>query len=1056
MAGSEVTLVMTIDSGAEVNVISEEDWFKLKKEQEAGNLFIYDFEEGSKRKITAYAASTPLQIIGTFSAWIETTEALKPRVFAKFHVVRNGSRSLLGRHTAERMKLLQVGLEVDDVQLKDAPGAGIFPKIPNVVVDFEIDRSVQPTKKAYYHVPAAYTDGARERIKRLLEKGIIERVTRAPRWISGMMAIPKGKLDFRLVVSMIGPNKAILRCYYHLTTPEEIRVKLNGARWFTKLDLESAFHHVEIGEESREMTTFITDTGMYRFTRLVFGVTCAPEIFQMILEQVLEGIKNIVVFIDDILIFSDTKDKLQETTETVLSALTANNLTLNERKCEYMKENIVFLGHEISEKGLNIEGEKVKVIKTFRSPKSGSELKSFLGLASYLSSYIANFADVTAPLWKAAHKKPFEWDEEAEKAFVETKKRIIGCTITQGFFSQTDRTVLYTDASPIALGAVLTQQNADGEERIISFAAKSLTPTEQRYSQVQREALGIVYSVEHFFFYLLGRKFTVRTDAMGVAYIFQRQKDEAKKVIRRAEGWAMRLAAYDFDIEYIKGNYNIADPPSRLYKGEDEAFAEEPAPMEIAQLSPMESDGILTRKEIEEGTAEDQTLQLVLEALETGGWDKVPSKLRAVKHELFTHNGIVVKASAAVLPNKLIGKALKVAHKGHPGSTAMKSILRSRVWWVGMTADIEDYVDACISCTLTSRANPPVPMTRTVLPDAPWDMIAVDYNGPYARFKGLVVLVVVDCYSRHLTVVLMKSTDFTSFKAAMEQLFARNGYPKIMKSDNGPPFNGEEYAKYCEDRGIDRVHSAPLNPQQNGMVERYMQTVNKAIQIAVHEDKDPETALGAAIRAHNAAIHRVTQAAPEELMFARKIRRDLPLVVSARVDSSHQRVQSNDEKHKQHSKALEDAKRGARDTSIRVGDTVVVANAKRAKGDSRFEPTKFRVVAKDRGDLELCTDDGRRLARNVTQVKKIKAKEGEAGSTVPEEPHAAPRDGPQPIDTRESFLMPPQQTSRRRAQRSITEPVRHSGRERRKPKHSDMYVSMLESERIVGNDTCNI
>lgn len=1036
LTGSETQIEMIIDSGAEVNVISEADWLKLKDEYQRDNSFLYDFKAGSDRSIKAYAAPEPLRIIVTFRAWIETTEAQKPRSFAEFHVVKGGGRSLLGRHTAVQMKLLRVGLEVNDVQVKEAPGEGIFPKIPNLQVNFEIDRSVPPVRKAYYHVPAAYTDGARERIEHLLRKGIIERVMRAPRWISGMMAIPKGKYDFRLVLSMIGPNKAILRCFYHLITPEEIRVKLHGARVFTKLDLESAFHHVELGEESREMTTFMTDTGMYRFTRLVFGVTCAPEYFQMIMEKVLEGIHNVVIFIDDILIFSATKQQLQETTNEVLSALARNNLTLNHKKCEYQKQRISFLGHEISEKGLNIEGEKVKVIKTFRSPKSSSELRSFLGLASYLSSYLVNFADLTAPMWKIANTKPFAWTGEAERSFNETKKRIVGCTITQGFFSKTDRTVLYTDASPLALGAVLTQQNEEGEERIISFAAKSLTPTEQRYSQVQREALGIVYGVEHFFFYLLGRRFTVRTDAMGVAYIFKRQKDEAKKVIRRAEGWAMRLAAYDFNIEYVKGNFNIADPPSRLYQGEDEAFNDEPAPMEIAEIKRSDSGEILTPREVAEETIRDETLQKVTAAFSTGDWQNVSNKWKSVKHELEMRDGVLIKGSAAVVPEKLIGKALKIAHKGHPGATAMKSILRSRVWWTGMTRDIEEFVDSCVSCTLTSRANPPVPMIRTALPEMPWDMVAIDYNGPYARFKGIVILVVVDCYSRFLTAALMKSTDFASFKTAMDQIFARNGFPKIMKSDNGPPFNGDEYAKYCADRGIDRVHSTPLYPQQNGMVERYMQVVNKAMQISVHEGSDPEQELSDTIRAHNSATHRVTQAAPEEIMFGRKIRRNLPMMSNARTEIEPTETRRNDSEHKAKSKAREDKKRGARDTAIDVGDTVVIANTKRAKGDPRFAPEKFMVVQKDRGDLQLRAESGRELARNVTQVKKIKGNTESSG-----------RETPPPSKEADLELMPPQQQSRRRNRGGNLEPLRRSERTRVKPKHLDMYVSMLEADR---------
>lgn len=1036
LAGSDTVMTMIIDSGAEVNVISEADWRRLEREWNHEKAFIYDYKEGSSRKLSAYAATSALRVIGTFSAWIETTQAEKPKSFAKFHIVKNGKRSLLGRHTAVAMNLLKIGLDVNEVNLREMETLEPFPKMPDFVVDFAIDHSVAPVRKAYYHVPAAYSTAARNRIKMLLRQGIIERVIKAPKWISGMLAIPKGKLDFRLVLSMIGPNKAILRCYFHLITPEEVRVKLHGAKYFTKLDL-----HKTRGEESREMTTFMTDTGMYRFTRLVFGVTCAPEIFQMAIERVLEGITNVVIFIDDILIFSETEEKLESITEKVLDALADNNLTLNEKKCEYAKEKITFLGHEISEKGLNIEEGKIKAVKAFRSPKSSSELKSFLGLASYLSSYIHNFADITEPMWRIANTKPFEWNDAAEVAFQTTKARIISCTTTQGFFSLDDYTTLYTDASPASLGAVLTQINSHGEERVISFAAKSLTPTERRYPQTQREALAIVWAVEHFYYYLLGRKFTIKTDALGISYIFRRERDEAKKTIRRAEGWAMRLAPYSFDIQHIKGSYNIADPPSRLYLGEDEEFKEDPAPMEIAEIDWAEVDDILSKSEIQKATAEDEILLQLLQALDTNDWPERLNKYRAVKHELTSHNSLIMKGAAVVVPEKLIGKALRASHIGHPGCTAMKSILRARVWWIGMTADIEAHVDACLSCTLTSRANKPVPMTRTALPDVPWDMVAIDYNGPYARFGGLMIMVMVDCYSRYLTAALVKSTDFASLRKVLEEIFARNGFPKVMKSDNGPPFNGAEYAAYCEARNIDCVHSTPLYPQQNGMVERYMQTINKAMQIAVHEGSNPESAVAQAVRSHNTAKHRVTQVPPEELMFGRKVRRNLPLLASAAVSNDPKDIRAKDVAHKSTSKFREDKKRGARETVIRIGDTVVVMNQKRAKGDPRFSATTFIVKDKNRGDLKLRAEDGSELERNVTQVKKIRVEKKTTEKL--NEGHQGELADPE--------LMPSQQQSRRRAraqQEGGNAPLRRSERIRVKPKHLDMYINMLEISRV--------
>lgn len=300
---------LEIDSGADVNMLSEPDWKILKHHYDQDEAILFDFNTKSHRVVTAYASDTPMQILASFSAWIETIEGQKPKTFAEFLVVKGGESSLLGRDSAKKMRLLKVGLEINSVS-RQTETSEEFPKIPGMTVSFTIDDSVPPRRNAYYHVPAAFREKARDRIAEMLQQGIIEKVTEAPRWISGMMAVPKGKDDFRLVVNMKAPNKAILRSYFHLPTPEEFKVKLDGACYFTKMDLRNAFYHLELDEKSRELTTFLTDTGMYRLTRLVFGVNCAPELFQMAMEQILSGISGIIIFIDDILIHGKTLEKL--------------------------------------------------------------------------------------------------------------------------------------------------------------------------------------------------------------------------------------------------------------------------------------------------------------------------------------------------------------------------------------------------------------------------------------------------------------------------------------------------------------------------------------------------------------------------------------------------------------------------------------------------------------------------------------------------------------------------------------------------------------------------
>lgn len=964
--GSANPISFLIDSGADVNVIGGRDWIHLKRDYYAG-LAKLQLSQQLPKSLRAYASAKPMPVECTFKATVDVSGTAKPSVIATFHVVPDGARSLLGRSTAHDLKLLQVGKCVNSFE---AVNDGVFPKMPGVEVKFSMDKSIPPTKNAYYNVPAAFREAARARLHEMEKRGIIEKVTKAPGWISGMSAVAKGKSDFRLVVNMRAPNKAINREYFRLPLIDEMRVKLHGAKYFSKLDLSNAFHHLELSEESRDVTTFLAENGMYRFTRLMFGVNCAPEIFQREMVRLLAGVENVIVYIDDVLIFAETLNELRQTVGKVLEILRDNNLTLNNAKCEYDKSSIKFLGHQLDGEGFHVNEEKIKSVRNFREPTTISELRSFLGLASYVSSYVRNFAEVSRPLWETITKKAWTWGTQQKEAFERIKERILHCTTTLGFFSETDTTILYTDASPSALGAVLVQENKTGNPRIISFASKALTPTERKYAQNQREALGAVWGVEHFSYFLLGRHFTLRTDAQGVAFILNRSREESKRALTRADGWALRLSPYSYDVEYVRGQDNIADPSSRLYEGEDEPFNDDASPWEIGMLE-ANSIEILTEDEITHATSKDESLQLVMTALETGHWTNAGTSYRKVRDDLSIRDGMIVKTGCAVIPSSLQEKALRVAHEGHPSVAKMKSIIRQRVWWPGLSSDVQKWVESCETCVTNGRPERPTPMQRTLAPKVVWEKIAIDFNGPYVSFGGISILVIIDYRSRFVFAKPVKTTSFECTKKVLDEIFEKEGYPKSIKSDNGPPFNGAEYREYCAQRGIKAIFSTPLFPQQNGMVESSMKIVNKAMSAAISNKTNYIVELREAVNAHNAAAHSITQLPPEEIMLGRKIRRGLPLINHEKSVIDDALLDERDKKAKLEGKRREDTRRGARDCRVKPGDTVIVQRQFRSKGQSRFSPTRYTVADENNGSLVLHSGDGQSIKRHVTQTKKV-------------------------------------------------------------------------------------
>lgn len=357
--------------------------------------------------------------------------------------------------------------------------------------------------------------------------------------------------------------------------------------------------------------------------------------------------------------------------------------------------------------------------------------------------------------------------------------------------------------------------------------------------------------------------------------------------------------------------------------------------------------------------------------METQKWPRDLLKYKSVATELRFNDGILSKNGCAVIPQALREKTLEIAHVGHPLEAKLKSILRRRVWWPGMPGDAEKWVKSCAVCAVNGRPERPPPMRRKFAPKGVWETVALDFNGPYVKLGGISILVIIDLRSRYAIARPVKSTKFEHTRAVLDTVFEREGFPRAMKSDNGPPFNGEDYACYCSERGIQTIFSTPFYPQQNGLVEGFMKVVNKAMSAALSSGTSYKKELEAAVQAYNAAEHSITKLAPEEVMTGRKIKRGLPLINYGKAEYDEQSLDANDREAKVASKEREDSRRGAKPCEIKPGDTVIVERPSRGKGDSRFDTKRFTVLQEDNGSLVLCDPEGHQLKRHVSQTKKV-------------------------------------------------------------------------------------
>lgn len=262
-------------------------------------------------------------------------------------------------------------------------------------------------------------------------------------------------------------------------------------------------------------------------------------------------------------------------------------------------------------------------------------------------------------------------------------------------------------------------------------------------------------------------------------------------------------------------------------------------------------------------------------------------------------------------------------------------------------------------------------MQRTMLPEAPWDYLAMDFCGPYRDYGGISILGLVDYHSRFVIAAPTKSTDTLSVKAVLANVFDIFGNPEKLKCDNATCFTSSAFTNFCLDRGIEIVHSWPLNPQQNGAAENTMKLVNKAMEVSKLTNIDYEQSLRETVGAHNSSRHTITNEIPSDVMFGRKLRRSLPLMKSAENQIDKEQMFETDWARKLKAKHREDTRRGAREPKIREGDKVLLRREAPRKGETPYGPTEYEVVRQIRGDLTLLTPDGNEVRRDITKAKRI-------------------------------------------------------------------------------------
>lgn len=977
-----------IDSGAQVNTIIKKDFERILANTD-GRDNILALEYSTDKRLKAYASDNEIKVIANFSAELVISED-RPVSIEKFYVV-DEIRSLLGFNTALRYSVLEVGLDVavnalransswkceldNDLCCHVLDQQKEFPKFNITPVSLRYDKTMPPSRNVYTHIPAVYKDLTKKKLNDLLCAGIIEKVTTDMdrSFCSSLLVVPKGKHDIRLVTDLRGPNRCIYRTPFKMPTFESILLELHGAQWFSTIDLSSAFFHVELNEDSRHLTNFFAGDQIYRYRRLPFGLCNAPDIFQEALQTiVLAGCKGTVNYLDDIMVSGRTKAEHDENLAKVMACLKNHNVKINEEKCVFGKQSVNFIGHTVSSKGWMISDDKIAAIRGFRNPETICEVKSFLGLINFVDRFIHNRADKTQRLRELAKSDHFYWNKDLADEFEYLKNDALNVITKLGYFNKDDKTEIYVDASPYGLGAVLVQFDEHSVPRVIGCASKALSETEQRYPQTQREALAMVWGIERFSMYLMSLNFTVRTDAESNEYIFGGLHRIGKRAVSRAEAWALRLQPYQFDVERVPGKTNVADALSRLV--EKSQTAESFDDTNEKHLLFLLDSGMLeiSLNDIESHAQDNEEIIRVKSSIETGFWETDLRRFECQSKELHVFGSLVYRNEQIVLPDTLRQKAIDAAHQGHVGVGSTKRILRDYFWWPRLSKDVEARLKQCETCLRLSKKNRPIPLSSRSLPSGPWEILQIDFFTDKSFGTGE-FLVIVDTYSRYLHVIEMKCMDAETTNAALNKVFLNWGYPLIIQSDNGPPFQSSKFVKIWEDKGIKIRKSIPLSPQTNGAVERQNEGIKKALAAAKLDNVNWRQALDNYVHVHNKVrpLSRLG-VTPFELLVGRKFRGTFPCMWSGASETlDRQDISEKDAMSKLISKQYADSKRGAKSSDLIVGDRVFLTQLKRYKSDPNFGSERFTIVARDGAKIVVRSDRGILFARNVADAKRI-------------------------------------------------------------------------------------
>lgn len=939
-----------LDTGAQCNVMP------LK----IANSLNAEIKPTKVKNLVSYSRHK-IPVIGEASlpCYIKDNNVQKYQV--NFKIIDDECFPILGKTTCRELHLIQRlnnDMQINNVELqiesKVFDGLGC---IKNFEYDIDIVDGAKFKMIPARKIPYAIKEQVKAEIDNMMKMGVIEQVNN-PTPVVSPMVIVKQKKKLRICLDPSEVNKNLLRRQHPLTSIEEIAARITGSKYFTVLDCKKGFWQIKVSEKTKKYLTFSTPWGRYCFTRLPFGLSSAPEVFQKVMNELLREFDKVEVSMDDILIHASTLEESNKKINSVIRKLSNSGIKLNKDKCIFNAKEVKFLGHLLTETGLKADQIKIEAIERLGIPSCKKQLQRFLGMINYLAKFIPNMSEITEPLRKLLiNNVEWSWEFEQQQSFDKLKK-LLTSTPVLSYYDVNKDVVLSVDASSKAFGAVLLQDNHP-----VAYATKAMSKAQMNYPQIEKEASAIRFACKKFHEYIYGKNLIIETDHKPLEVIFKKLLQEAPARLQRI---MFDVLQYSPKIIYKKGTQiPIADALSRDCENSDN----------VDELDDVEVNLVLAASEefldkLRRETDLDEDLKLLKKYIQSGFPEEkdIKKELKhysSVEHQLACYEGILFKSDKIIIPLSLQTHILKLIHQGHLGIQSSIKRARELVYWKSLSSDITNFIGNCSICQSNQKANTKEILIMKDVPDYPFQIVASDLF----YFNSKPHVLIVDSYSGWYDFKKVKHETSSEVIKSLKQWFSYFGIPEKLDTDNGPQYTSCAFKKFIKDWNIQHRTSSPNFPQSNGLAERYVQTAKNMLKKCQKDESDVYLGL---INFRNTPRDDNLKS-PNQRLMSRVTRSQIPISKSSLCPNIVDDVQQNLSKLRQQQKFYADRHASIK-PNLQVKDNIAIQVAPKnwVSGEvieKLQEPRSYKIR----------TTSGKTFRRNSHHLRKCKAR-------IPDEP----------------------------------------------------------------------